>query len=304
MMVKIGTRGSHLARTQAATIAAALAGCGVETTLVIIRTAGDLSDAPSFGSIGPQGVFVREIEQALLDGRVDIAVHSYKDLPTESPPALCIAAVPRRLDAADVLIAVPEATDTGAAVLPLRAGARIGTASARRQAWIRHLRPDLRVEPLRGNVPTRIAKVGAGLDAVVLAAAGVERLLASTLDDKPALGLGGRAMTALAPRAFPPAPAQGALALQCRRDDAATRERLRPFDDAATRACVDAERALLARIEGGCDLALGAYCAAGAAGGFDFLAMLEHGGELRRATASGAEPAALVEPVWRELGLG
>jgi hydroxymethylbilane synthase len=299
MMLKIGTRGSQLARTQAAGIAAALAAQGIGTELVIIRTAGDRSDAPFFGSIGPQGVFVREIEQALIAGAVDVAVHSYKDLPTSSPRGLVVAAVPRRHAAADVVVATRAAADASAAVLPLRQGVTVGTASARRQAWIRHLRPDLKVQPLRGNVPTRITRVGERVDAVVLAAAGIERLQAATLG-QPAIALGDRVVAALAIRDFPPAPAQGALAVQCRTQDAAIREALAPLDDATSRACVDAERALLERVEGGCELALGAYCLA-SNGGFEFVAMLERQGKLERASADGPDAQALAERVWKEL---
>jgi hydroxymethylbilane synthase len=299
MMLRIGTRGSQLARTQAAGVAAALAVQGIGTELVIIRTAGDRSDAPSFGSIGPQGVFVREIEQALLAGAVDVAVHSYKDLPTSSPRGLVVAAVPRRHAAADVVVTTKAAADAHAAVLPLRQGATVGTASARRQAWIRHLRPDLELQPLRGNVPTRIQRVGERVDAVVLAAAGIERLQAATLA-QPAIALGDRVVAALAIRDFPPAPAQGALAVQCRAEDAAIRAALAPLDDPPSRACVDAERALLARVEGGCELALGAYCRL-SNGGFEFVAMLEREGKLERATANGPDAQALAERVWKEL---
>src|SRR5690606_16712489 len=155
------------------------AGHAVE--LVIIKTAGDRSDAPAFGSIGAQGVFVREIEQALAAGDVDLAVHSFKDLPTGSPEALTIAAVPPREDPADVLVAAPDALVAPRdGFLPLRQGARVGTASARRRAWLAHFRPDLRIEPLRGNVPTRIGRLHEGrFDAIVLAAAGIARLRAA-----------------------------------------------------------------------------------------------------------------------------
>src|SRR5690606_36430505 len=193
MKLKLGTRGSALALTQSGTIADALRGAGHDVEIVIIRTAGDRSSAPSFGAIGAQGVFVREIEQALLAGEIDLAVHSYKDLPTQSPDPLCIAAVPPRGDAADVLIVRPDADadaddgrrrrgepdggrngrggasggnesrDNGRArSLPLRRGVTVGTSSVRRSAWIRSLRPDLAVEPLRGNVPTRLGKLRSG----------------------------------------------------------------------------------------------------------------------------------------------
>jgi len=296
MKLKIGTRGSHLARTQSTTVATALAAQGHETELVIIRTAGDDSQAPSFGSIGPQGVFVREIEQALIDEHIDIAVHSCKDLPTASPEPLMIAAVPQRVDPADVLIADRECSGDDA-VLPLADNATIGTASARRQSWVRHLRGDLKIKPVRGNVPTRIGKVGNGYDAILLAAAGLKRLEKTQIDDAPAIALEEYAVTRLDPVIFVPAPAQGALALQCRERAADVVDALNPLDDAETHACVEAERALLARIEGGCDLALGAYCSP-CDDGYVFIAMLERDGCVIRETATGANPQALAQSIW------
>ena len=260
MKLRIGTRGSHLARTQAAGVAEALADLGHDSDLRIIRTAGDRSTATSFGSIGPQGVFVREIEHALLAGEVDIAIHSYKDLPTQSPDELTIGAVPERLDPADVLVTTREAAAVSAEALPIAGGARVGTASARRQAWIRHLRPDIAVVPIRGNVPTRIDRLRTDLDGVVLAAAGIQRLRRSPLDGVTDPVTDEIAVHRLRPANFVPAPAQGALAIQCRRADAEICELLEFLDHAATRQAVRAERALLARVEGGCDLAFGAWC--------------------------------------------
>lgn len=297
MMLRIGTRGSALARTQSETIADALAALGHETELVIIRTAGDDSSAPSFASIGPQGVFVREIEQALLDGRVDVAVHSCKDLPTRSPEALAVVAVPARVDPADALIARRELADPSAGAIPLAKAAVVGTASARRQSWLKFLRPDLAVEPVRGNVPTRIGKLGRGYDAILLAAAGLERLRDSDIVDAPTLELERYAITRLHPRVFVPAPAQGALALQCRRDDAPVADALAALDDAGSHACVAAERSLLARIEGGCELALGAYCAHEGQG-YELIAMLERDGTILSETATGDEPGELAERIW------
>lgn len=296
MKLKIGTRGSHLARTQSTTVANTLAAEGHETELVIIRTAGDVSQAASFGSIGPQGVFVREIEQALVDGRIDVAVHSCKDLPTSSPEALIVAAVPTRIDPADVLIAKRESTGDDA-VLPLADNAVIGTASARRQSWIRHLRPDLDVKPLRGNVPTRIGRLAEGYDAILLAAAGLERLADTPLDDAPAIALEDYVVTRLDPVVFVPAPAQGALALQCRIDATDVRNALAALDDQESHACIDAERALLARIEGGCDLALGAYCAPDD-DGYALIAMLERDGHVITETTTGPDALALAQTVW------
>ena len=260
MKLRIGTRGSHLARTQAAGVAEALADLGRDSDLRIIRTAGDRSTATSFGSIGPQGVFVREIEHALLAGEVDIAIHSFKDLPTQSPDELIIGAVPERLDPADVLVTRRAAASVSAEALPAVSGARVGTASARRQAWIRHLRPDIAVVPIRGNVPTRIDRLRTDLDGVVLAAAGIRRLQRSPLDGVADPVTDEIAVHRLRPADFVPAPAQGALAIQCRRADAEICELLKMLDHAETRRAVRAERALLARVEGGCDLAFGAWC--------------------------------------------
>lgn len=303
MKIRIGTRGSHLARTQSMTIAGELERLGHETELTIIKTAGDQSTASSFGSIGPQGVFVRELEQALLEETVDIAVHSYKDLPTQSPDGLMIAAVPVRFDAADVLVvrkAVATGNDRG---LPIAPGTKIGTASARRQAWIKHLRPDVTVEPTRGNVPTRIGRLKEGFDGVVLAAAGLERLQASALDDAPDLDLDDVVLERILPDVFVPAPAQGALAVQCRSADAEVRDAVQTLDDADTRRCVYAERTLLERVEGGCDVAFGAYVGpdASSAGTYRLTALLEHNGRLLTGKARGPDPLALVESVWKSL---
>jgi len=298
--LRVGTRGSALARTQAVTIATELAAHGYDSELVIIRTAGDVSTATSFGSIGPQGVFVREIEQALLDERIDIAVHSCKDLPTSSPDALAVVAIPPRVDPADVLIANPHAADAAADALPLAAHAIVGTASARRQSWVRSLRPDLTLKAVRGNVPTRVGKLRDGYDAILLAAAGIARLGQSPLAEPVAVALADYVVTRLDPQIFVPAPAQGALALQCRAADAAAVAALQPLDDAVTHACVAAERRLLARIEGGCDLALGAYCAP-AASGYAFVAMLERDGRVMRERVGGASPDALADSLWEHV---
>jgi hydroxymethylbilane synthase len=290
---------SDLARTQSGTVAASLAKAGFDVELIIIRTSGDTNTTALFGSIGPQGVFVREIEQALVERRIDLAVHSFKDLPTKSPAELTIAAVPPRIDAADLLLVRRTAIAGGGAdLLPLAAGARVGTASARRRVWLKHFRPDLKIEPLRGNVPTRLRKLeDGGYDAIVLAAAGVERLqaeqrLGSALSDVVVLRLD--------PARFVPAPAQGALALQCHRDDAVVLAALKPIDHAPTHAAVNAERDALARAEGGCDVAFGAYCfIAGTT--HELLAMHERGGVVRTATVRGNDPRTLGAAVWAKL---
>ncbi len=299
--LRLGTRGSELARTQSGTVAASLAAAGFDVELTIIKTSGDQNQTALFGSIGPQGVFVREIEQALVEGRIELAVHSFKDLPTTSPPELTVAAVPARVDPADLLL-VRRAALAGATTdwLPLAAGARVGTASARRRVWLQHFRSDLKIEPLRGNVPTRLRKLTEGaFDAIVLAAAGVERLMAEQR-----LGeLGDVAVLRLDPERFVPAPAQGALALQCRRDDARVLAALATIDHAPSHAAVLAERDALARAEGGCDVAFGAYCV-GRGGMHELLAMHERNGTVRSARVRGPDPGTLGATAWALLDAG
>ena len=311
MKLRIGTRGSHLARIQAAGTAARLERLGHETEIAVISTAGDRSSAPTFAAIGPQGVFVREIEQALLDGMIDVAVHSHKDLPTASPEELAVAAVPERRDPSDALVLRAYHADHAArtdagrsgSVLPVPEGALIGTASVRRQVWLGHLRPDLRAESLRGNVLTRIRRLREGrYDAILLAMAGLDRLRAGALEGASPLDLDGLEVARLDPEIFVPAPAQGALALQCRRSDHRVREALAPLDHAPTREAVGAERALLARLEGGCELAFGAWCEHDPARNESVMAaMVERDGEVRREIARGAHPPALAEHLWRAL---
>jgi hydroxymethylbilane synthase len=300
MKLKLGTRGSTLARTQSTTIARQLQAAGFDVELTVIRTSGDNSTAESFASIGPQGVFVREIEQALLDRSVDLAVHSFKDLPTASPDELVVAAVPDRHDVADLLIADPNALGDDADPLKaLREGARIGTASARRRVWLEYFRPDLEVASLRGNVPTRIERLKQGrYDAILLAASGVGRLRAAgSALDAPLAGL---TTARLDPERFVPAPAQGALAVQCRRDNDVVCQALAALDHAASRAAVQAERAALARAEGGCDTAFGAYCRP-SRDGMALLAMLERGGQVRVARVQSRDTAALTDLLFAEL---
>jgi hydroxymethylbilane synthase len=302
--LRLGTRGSELARTQSGTVAASLEKLGFEVELTIIRTAGDRDTAAPFSAIGPQGVFVREIEQALVNERIELAVHSFKDLPTQSPPELAIGAVPERADPADLLLVRNHAVGRETGLAALASGARVGTASARRRVWLRHFRPDLDVRPLRGNVPTRLRKLEDGdFDAILLAAAGVDRLHARVRIEPSAI-----TVLRLDPQEFVPAPAQGALAVQCRRGDAALLEVLRALDHAPTRLAVTAERDALARAEGGCDVAFGAYCRApessaahGGHGVHELIAMHERGGRVRAVRVRGTDPAALGAAAWAEL---
>lgn len=297
MTLRIGTRGSDLAMTQSGWVASELEKSGLRTELVVISTSGDRSSAPSFGAIGPQGVFVREIEQSLIDGEIDIAVHSFKDLPTASPDALVIAAVPPRRDAADWLLYrksgqtpfrlgpdISAEAERGL-TLPLPANACVGTSSARRQAWLSHWRGDLDVRPLRGNVPTRIKRLADGdFDAILLAGAGIERLTerSGMLDSV----LGTIERLRLDPREFVPAPAQGSLAVQCRERDDAIRKALAAIDDPATRAAVELERRALALAEGGCNTAFGAY-AERIDEGFELFVMTEIDDRALRASVAG-----------------
>ena len=308
--LKLGTRGSDLARTQSTTVADALRAAGHEVELTIIKTAGDRDQSSQFGSIGAQGVFVREIEQALVERRIELAVHSFKDLPTTSPDALVIGAVPQRADPADLLLVRPDALSGGALDwLPLAAGARVGTSSARRRVWLAHFRPDLSVLPLRGNVPTRIRRLREGdFDAILLAAAGVDRLR-----DGPALdgALEGVTVIRLDPQRFVPAPAQGALAVQCRRDDERVLAALAALDHPRSHEAVDAERDALRRAEGGCEVAFGAYFvhAHGDTGRrpgaqHELLGMYERSGSVRFARVRGADPRALGAALWAKLDEG
>lgn len=251
MTLRLGTRGSDLALWQARHVAARLAG-RAQVELVILKTQGDRIDDRPLTEVAGKAFFTAEIERALLDGAVDLAVHSHKDLPTESPEGLAVVAVPARADASELLLAGPAAHDPAAPLLPLRRGALVGTSSPRRIEQLRALRPDLRCESLRGNVPTRVRRVREGrYEAVLLACAGVDRL---------ALDLAGLHATRLPPSLLVPAPAQGALAIQVRAGDAAVTALLREvLHDAAVEEAIEAERWLLATAGGGCSLPLGAH---------------------------------------------
>ena len=250
--LRLGTRASALARTQSQTVADAVtAATGRPVELVNISTEGDRSSA-AITQLGGTGVFVTALREALLAGEVDLAVHSYKDLPTAPAAGLAIAAVPPREDPRDALVA-----RDGLTLGELPPGSTVGTGAPRRVAQLRALGLGLDVVPIRGNVDTRIGRVrkdnGAGgsagqLDAVVLARAGLARL-----------GLLDRVTETLDPLQVLPAPAQGALAVECREDDDVTRSLLAALDDAGTRACVAAERATLAALEAGCSAPVAAF---------------------------------------------
>lgn len=242
----LATRGSKLALAQSEMVAANLRAAhpGLAVELQIIQTKGDLVLDRALSKIGDKGLFVKEIEQALLDGSADLAVHSCKDLPSLLPQELTLAAFPRRADPRDVLI-----SRHGLTLDALPAGARVGTSSLRRACQLRVLRPDLQVIDLRGNVDTRLRKAQSDeYDAIVLAAAGLERL-----------SLDAAITEVFAPDVLLPMVAQGALAIECRADDTEVRTLLAALDDPATALTVRAERAFLRRLEGGCQVPIAAH---------------------------------------------
>jgi hydroxymethylbilane synthase len=250
MTLRIGTRGSQLARWQADWVAAQLSAAGVPVELVMITTQGDARQTGPIGALGGQGVFTKEIQQALLDDRVDLAVHSLKDLPTDSVEGLSLAAVPPRESVADVLVtreAPP--SDKNLLLEALPDGARVGTGSLRRRAQLLHARSDLVVDDIRGNVDTRLRKLDDDeYAAIVLAEAGLRRL-----------GLESRITQVLPAALMLSAVGQGALGIETRTDDSTTREALAPLDDPATHRAVLAERALLRHLRGGCLAPVGGW---------------------------------------------
>jgi hydroxymethylbilane synthase len=243
--LRIGTRGSLLAKWQAESVRKQVfAATGAEAEIIIIKTAGDKMQQVPLTQIGGKGIFIKELEEALLDESIDLAVHSVKDIPTETPPRLSFPAVCRRDDIRDCLISA-----TGSTLENLRRGARVGTSSLRRQAQLLHLRPDLDIRELRGNVDTRLRKVEGGeYDAIVLAKAGLDRL-----------GWGQRISETFSPEVFMPAVGQGAIAVETRQGDNQAAELLEKLDDAETRSAIIAERALLKALQGGCQVPIGAW---------------------------------------------
>ncbi len=251
--LRLATRGSDLATTQSSWVARAVEeASGRASELVVVETTGDRKQVGALAEVGNIGLFTKEVQEAVLDGRADFAVHSLKDLPAEQTPGLCCAAIPVREDARDYLLIRREAHAPDAkSELPIRAGGVVGTASARRAAFLAALAPDLHSKVLRGNVPTRVAKLRDGdYDAILLAGAGLRRL---------GLDLSDLEVLPLEPSLWPCAPGQGALALECRADDRATRDCLAQIHDQATAVAVHVERTLLRRLGGGCGLPLGAF---------------------------------------------
>ncbi|MEJ2659537.1 MAG: hydroxymethylbilane synthase [Desulfobacteraceae bacterium] len=245
-LLRIGTRGSQLALWQARWVQQAIERQWPETKteLTIIKTTGDkITDVP-LAKVGGKGLFVKEIEEALMDGRIDLAVHSMKDMPAELPHGLCISAVPERENPLDALI-----SNNKIYLDQLAPGARVGTSSLRRASQLLHRRPDLKIQTLRGNLDTRLKKLSGGdLDAIVLATAGLKRL-----------GLDHLITSVLDPDVMLPAVGQGALCIESRTHDNRTSQIVTSLDHAATHLAVMAERAFLHRLEGGCQVPIAAF---------------------------------------------
>ncbi len=240
-MLTIGSRGSQLALWQARWIQARLQGFGMESRIQVIHTTGDKITDVALSKVGTKGLFTKEIEEALLDRSIDLAVHSLKDMPTELPAGLILAAIPEREDPRDAIV--------GARLSELKNGAHVGTSSLRRAAQLRVLRPDLQISDIRGNLDTRLRKLDEGkYDAIVLASAGLRRL-----------GWQERITELLEPDVMCPAVGQGALAVETRDDSGEAREICRRLEHVDTRIAVTAERAVLAALGGGCQVPIGAH---------------------------------------------
>jgi hydroxymethylbilane synthase len=245
MNLRIGSRGSQLALWQANHIAALLRAHGHGVQIEIIKTTGDRLQEVTFAQVGSKGMFTKEIEEALADGRVDLAVHSLKDLPTELPEPFTLAATPPRVDPRDVLVSVKYHS-----IHALPHEAVVGTSSQRRRAQLLAIRPDIKAVEFRGNVDTRLRKLEEGqVDAILLAAAGLDRLEKTEWIRE-----------RLEPNHFCPAAGQGSLGIETRKDDAATIAAIAFLDDPATRYAVTAERAALAALGGGCQVPIGIHC--------------------------------------------
>ena len=250
-MLVIGTRGSDLALTQAHWVRTQLGARGIAARLEVIKTKGDRIDDVPLAQIGGKGFFTQEIEDALRSKGIDLAVHSLKDLPTESPQGLTLVAIPAREDPRDCLLIHKRFHDPDAPLWPLQKGTVVGTSAIRRKAQLTARRADLQLEDLRGNVPTRVRRLREGrCGAIVLARAGLDRLQLDVSD---------LVVCPLSVETFVPAPAQGALGLQMRCGDGQAQRDVGALHDTAVARAVNLERALLARLEGGCHVPLGAY---------------------------------------------
>jgi hydroxymethylbilane synthase len=277
--LRIGSRGSQLALWQANHVAGLLRQQGHSVEIEIIKTTGDKIQDVALAKVGTKGMFTKEIEEALTDGRVDLAVHSLKDVPTELEPRFTVAAIMKREDPRDAFISVKY---TRLEELPRFA--KVGTSSLRRQCQLKGLRPDLEVIPLRGNVDTRLRKLESGeYDAIILASAGVKRL-----------GLEQHVRSRIEPEIMCPAAGQGALAIETRSDDSQLLKHLGFLDDAGTRSAVECERALLGSLGGGCQVPIGAF-AQTSDGILHLKAMVGRpdGSEILRESEQGSDPAEL-----------
>ena len=284
-MLTIGSRGSQLALWQARWIQARLKSLGTESRLEIIHTTGDKITDVALSKVGTKGLFTKEIEEALLSGAIDLAVHSLKDMPTELPAGLTLAAIPEREDPRDAMI--------GARLSDLKPHARVGTSSLRRAAQLRAIRGDLEIENIRGNLDTRLRKLDEGqYDAILLASAGLRRL-----------GWENRISELLEPEVMCPAVGQGALAVETRQDGGAAHELAKRLEHHASRVAVTAERGLLASLGGGCQVPIGAHATVEGGGMFRIRAVVvsPDGQQLIRKEARGiATDAAAIGAVLGE----
>ena len=282
--LRAATRGSALALRQTSIVAGLLAETGgVATEPVVVSTTGDRQTGTPIHAMGGKGVFVKEVQAAVLDGRADIAVHSAKDLPSSTPEGLVLAAVPRRGDPRDALV--------GCRLAELPAGATVATGSVRRKAQLAWARPDLAFAELRGNIATRLNKA-ATFDAIVMAAVALQRL-----------GLEPDVLDVLEPDVFVPQVGQGAIAVECRADDQAVLETLLATEHEPSRRAVDAERAFLAELGGDCSLPAGAHAGEAPGGGLELTGLVASldGRALIRDTRRGRDPETLGRSVARHL---
>ncbi|MFK5956156.1 MAG: hydroxymethylbilane synthase [Planctomycetota bacterium] len=295
--LRLATRGSDLATTQSGWVANQLEQAhGVQSELHIVRTVGDQRTDVSLADVGSIGLFTKEVQEAVLGGAADFAVHSLKDLPAEQTPGLTLAAIPLREETRDWLVMRPKAFHAAASgFLPLFSNARVGTSAARRRAFLNHFAPESVSCLLRGNVPTRLEKLASGeYDAILLAGAGLKRL---------DLDLSEFRVVKLDPRIWPGAPGQGALAVECRSDDTATLHLLSALHDEASAKSVELERSILRALGGGCGLPLGATAIA-EEGGMRLISALGPSAEeqklpqfptLRCADVRGVQPESMVK---------
>jgi hydroxymethylbilane synthase len=286
--IRIGSRGSQLALWQANHIAALLRGRGHLVEIEIIKTTGDRLQEVTFAQVGSKGMFTLEIEEALAAGRIDLAVHSLKDLPTELPEQFVLGATPARVDPRDVLV-----SKDFAGFQDLPAGARVGTSSLRRRAQLRYLRPDLEYVEFRGNVDTRLRKLGEGqAAAILLAAAGLDRLEKTEWIRE-----------RLEPEVVCPSAGQGALGIEIRANDPRMTEIVAFLDDPATRFAVTAERIALAALGGGCQVPIGVHCRPFSSGGYEMLGVVADpdGSRVVRSSAMGVDAEVLGRAVATDL---